>query len=144
MLALGCAPHCSATRTNRRFSRASPKSAPASSAAAQLPVTVSVITCTSVICISPLRGRRRFALQEMCVMDRVLDRLHRQLQQTPAGHATAIVGHAVHGLGGVGKTRLAVEYAWRHSRDYRALLFITASTPQGLEANLAALVGPKA
>lgn len=33
---------------------------------------------------------------------------------------------------------------WRHSRDYCALLFITASTPQGLATNLAALVGPKA
>ncbi|MFO1429245.1 MAG: NB-ARC domain-containing protein [Candidatus Competibacteraceae bacterium] len=75
--------------------------------------------------------------------DEVLDRLHRQLQQTAAGHATAIVGRAVHGLGGVGKTRLAVEYAWRHSRDYRALLFVSAGTPQGLDANLAALVGPK-
>lgn len=43
--------------------------------------------------------------------DEVLDRLHRQLQQTTAGHATAIVGRAMHGLGGVGKTQLATNLA---------------------------------
>jgi hypothetical protein len=43
------------------------------------------------------------------------------------GTAQAIgTRHAVHGLGGIGKTRLAVEYAWRHADDYSALLFVTA------------------
>ena len=32
----------------------------------------------------------------------------------------------MHGLGGVGKTRAAVEYAWRHADDYTALLFVSA------------------
>jgi tetratricopeptide (TPR) repeat protein len=44
------------------------------------------------------------------------------------GAAQAIgTRHAVHGLGGIGKTRLAVEYAWRHAEDYSALLFVTAA-----------------
>ena len=60
----------------------------------------------------------------------------------PDGRATAIVNRlAVHGLGGVGKTRAAVEYAWRHADDYTALLFVSAPPPAELRANLANLVG---
>ena len=44
---------------------------------------------------------------------------------------------AVHGLGGVGKTRAAPEYAWRHDKDYTALLFVSAPTAAELRANLA-------
>jgi tetratricopeptide (TPR) repeat protein len=46
---------------------------------------------------------------------------------------------AIHGLGGVGKTRLAIEYAWRHASDYTALLFVSARSPVELRANLAGL-----
>lgn len=46
---------------------------------------------------------------------------------------------ALHGMGGIGKTRLAVEYAWRHARDYSALLFVSAETPEILDASLASL-----
>jgi hypothetical protein len=45
-------------------------------------------------------------------------------------------------MGGVGKTRAAVEYAWEHAADYRALLFLSADSPGALERNLAALCGP--
>src|SRR4029453_2990786 len=71
-----------------------------------------------------------------------LDNLRQRLMATP-GAAAAIVAHqAIHGLGGVGKTRLAVEYAWRYQADYTALLFVLADTPANLRRNLAALVGP--
>ena len=33
---------------------------------------------------------------------------------------------ALTGLGGIGKTRLAIEYAWRHRSEYSALLFVRA------------------
>ncbi len=57
--------------------------------------------------------------------------------------ATVIRGRqAIHGMGGVGKTRAAVEYAWEHADDYRALLFVTADSADALERNLAALCGP--
>jgi tetratricopeptide (TPR) repeat protein len=65
--------------------------------------------------------------------------LREKLTQTPAGRATAIAGKAVHGLGGVGKTRLAVEYAWRYAVHYTALLFVGAGSPANLRRNLAAL-----
>jgi len=59
----------------------------------------------------------------------------------PDGCAVAIISRqVVHGLGGVGKTRAAVEYAWRHAGDYTALLFISAPSPGELRANLANLV----
>jgi tetratricopeptide (TPR) repeat protein len=59
-----------------------------------------------------------------------------------AGGGAAVVGRALHGLGGVGKTRLAIEYALRHEAEYSALLFVRADDPATLNANLAALAGP--
>ena len=64
----------------------------------------------------------------------VMERLHESLGGK--ARATAIV-NAVHGLGGVGKTRLAVEYAWRYFEEYSAVLFLAADTPTALSASLA-------
>jgi tetratricopeptide (TPR) repeat protein len=50
---------------------------------------------------------------------------------------------AIHGLGGVGKTRLAIEYAWRHAGDYSALLSVGARSPADFRSNLAALCNPE-
>ena len=76
--------------------------------------------------------------------DNTMEQLQYSLRRAGHGHATTIVGKALHGLGGVGKTRLAVEYAWQHAGDYSAILFITADTPQALQRNLAGLCGPLA
>jgi tetratricopeptide (TPR) repeat protein len=46
---------------------------------------------------------------------------------------------ALCGLGGVGKTRLAIEYAWSREAVYSALLFVSASDGAALNAGLAAL-----
>ena len=70
-----------------------------------------------------------------------LDKLHKALS-ADAGAATAIVGRALHGLGGIGKTRLAVEYALKHESEHSALLFLRADTPAALDTSLAALAGP--
>jgi hypothetical protein len=57
--------------------------------------------------------------------------------------ATAITQRrAIHGLGGIGKTRLAVEYAWRFGSQYTAVLFVRADSPEGLRSGIAALAGP--
>lgn len=51
--------------------------------------------------------------------------------QTPA--------YALSGLGGIGKTQLATEYAYRHRRDYRTVLWVKAETRETLLSDFAAL-----
>jgi hypothetical protein len=46
---------------------------------------------------------------------------------------------ALYGLGGIGKTRPAIEYAWSREADYSALLFVNASDGSALNTGLAAL-----
>lgn len=62
------------------------------------------------------------------------------LKQT---HTTAITQRpaatVTEGLGGLGKTHVAVEYADKHRDKYTALLFISGDTPQKLQTGLAAL-----
>ena len=58
---------------------------------------------------------------------------------------TAITQPAsIHGLGGVGKSRLAVEFALQSLNDktYNTALFVTADSVSSLNANLAALAAP--
>jgi tetratricopeptide (TPR) repeat protein len=57
---------------------------------------------------------------------------------SPTSTATAIT-QAIHGLGGIGKTRLAVEYAWRSGDRYDATLFVVADSPEALQSGLAGL-----
>jgi tetratricopeptide (TPR) repeat protein len=71
--------------------------------------------------------------------ERFLDNLHDSLSR--GGGRTAITGSALHGLGGIGKTRTAVEYAWAREHDYTALLLVIAETPEALRRNLATLAG---
>jgi tetratricopeptide (TPR) repeat protein len=72
--------------------------------------------------------------------DEFLKDLHASLSR--GSGRTAIIGSALYGLGGIGKTRAAVEYAWAHQQDYAALLFVIAETPEALRRNLAGLAGP--
>jgi tetratricopeptide (TPR) repeat protein len=64
------------------------------------------------------------------------------LQRLHEGHGrcrqTAIVTQALYGLGGIGKTRAAVEYAWAHAGEYTAVLFVAPDTPEAARRTLAA------
>ncbi len=65
-----------------------------------------------------------------------------QLRASFAGNpATAITGKAVHGLGGIGKTRVAIEYGHAHRADYTAQFFLIGKSPSDLENSLANLAG---
>jgi tetratricopeptide (TPR) repeat protein len=67
----------------------------------------------------------------------LLTRLRTSLTQT---HTTALSQpQAISGLGGIGKTQIAVEYAYRHRNDYQAILWVKASTPEELTEDVAAL-----
>src|SRR6185503_17235578 len=46
---------------------------------------------------------------------------------------------ALFGLGGVGKTQIAVEYAYRHQAEYMAVLWCFAGTEQSVRGGYAAI-----
>jgi hypothetical protein len=53
--------------------------------------------------------------------------------------AATVLPVTVHGLGGTGKTQLAVEYAYRHAVDYDLVWWLTAGQPALVTAQLADL-----
>lgn len=55
---------------------------------------------------------------------------------TSDGHGAM---HVVHGLGGVGKTQLAVEYAYRYRPEYRFVAFVDAEDPDLVASQFASL-----
>jgi tetratricopeptide (TPR) repeat protein len=65
--------------------------------------------------------------------------LLRRLRAEISTDITAVVPHALHGLGGVGKTQLAAEYAWRFQSDYDLVWWIPADQPVLVRSSLAAL-----
>ncbi len=65
--------------------------------------------------------------------DEILTRLHTQLL---AGQASALSQtQAISGLGGIGKTQIAVEYAYRFHKDYQIVLWARAETTEALTSS---------
>jgi tetratricopeptide (TPR) repeat protein len=65
--------------------------------------------------------------------------LHLAADLDGAGAAAGAQDQLLCGLGGMGKSRLAVEYAWRYGGRYQAVLFVRAESRDGLRRGLAAL-----
>ncbi|HLZ62910.1 MAG TPA: FxSxx-COOH system tetratricopeptide repeat protein, partial [Ktedonosporobacter sp.] len=66
--------------------------------------------------------------------EEVLETLHTQLGVDQAMALTQ--SSALHGLGGVGKTQIALEYAYRHALEYRAVFWIGAETEEQIVSSL--------
>ena len=52
---------------------------------------------------------------------------------------SAVTVQSVHGMGGVGKTQLATEYAYAHASDYDLVWWIAAEEPAAIPDQFAAL-----
>lgn len=63
----------------------------------------------------------------------LLERLHAQLQS--AQKAALSQPQAINGLGGVGKTQLALEYAYRYRQEYQAVFWARADTSEDLNTS---------
>ncbi len=67
------------------------------------------------------------------------EELLEQLAQRLGAGTTAILPAALHGMGGIGKTQMAVEYIYRHLTDYDVVWWIQATEATVIRASLTEL-----
>jgi tetratricopeptide repeat protein/NB-ARC domain-containing protein len=61
------------------------------------------------------------------------------LRDRVTADVTAVLAHALHGMGGVGKTQLAIEYAYRQMSDYDLIWWVPADQVPLAKSSIAAL-----
>ncbi|MEV6877017.1 FxSxx-COOH system tetratricopeptide repeat protein [Amycolatopsis sp. NPDC051128] len=62
-----------------------------------------------------------------------------QLGERLGAGTTAVLPAALHGMGGIGKTQMAVEYIYRHLQDYDIVWWIPATRPTQIRKSLTEL-----
>ncbi|KUL22000.1 FxSxx-COOH system tetratricopeptide repeat protein [Actinoplanes awajinensis] len=65
--------------------------------------------------------------------EEMLDILDRRLRQD---RVAAVLSHSLHGMGGVGKSQIAAEYAYRHMTDYDVIWFVPAEQESQIRHSL--------
>ncbi|MGW7542027.1 FxSxx-COOH system tetratricopeptide repeat protein [Streptomyces sp. NPDC054770] len=58
--------------------------------------------------------------------EELLAQVHQQLL---TGDTSAVLPHTLHGMGGVGKSQIAIEYVYRHSSEYDVIWWIPSEQP---------------
>ncbi|MBW8796431.1 MAG: tetratricopeptide repeat protein [Streptomyces sp.] len=58
--------------------------------------------------------------------EELLAQVHEQLL---TGDTSAVLPHTLHGMGGVGKSQIAIEYVYRHSSEYDVIWWIPSEQP---------------
>ena len=69
--------------------------------------------------------------------DDVLTQLHLMLEKEKTAALSQV--HAITGLGGIGKTQLAIEYAYRYGQEYQAVFWVRADSREALVSDLVEL-----
>jgi DNA-binding SARP family transcriptional activator len=109
--------------TARDASRAKPRARPLAAPAGPLPPIWNV----------PHRRNPSFAGREGLLAG---------IEAVLAADGHAALTQAIVGLGGIGKTQCALEYAYRHAEDYQIIWWVRAEEPAQLLADYAALAVP--
>ncbi|WP_338702378.1 FxSxx-COOH system tetratricopeptide repeat protein [Streptomyces sp. Q6] len=68
----------------------------------------------------------------------LLEAVEEQLRQK---ETAAVLPHALHGMGGVGKSQIAIEYVYRHSAEYNVIWWVPSERESLILASLAELAG---
>ncbi|WP_410667605.1 FxSxx-COOH system tetratricopeptide repeat protein [Amycolatopsis sp. cmx-4-68] len=66
----------------------------------------------------------------------ILRTLHGELSKSTR---TAVLPGALHGMGGIGKSQIAVEYVYRHAEEYDLIWWIPSENPSEIQASLVKL-----